>query len=122
MGTHAILDGDSNGLGWKLDEVVGAQIVSVPTALPTQKAQQVFLIVLVLLVGGFAVVAITLNLMLRRIVVAPATHMAQVADEISRGKLGSAEFSETGHDEISDLARSFNRMRRSLEKALKMLE
>jgi protein-histidine pros-kinase len=31
-------------------------------------------------------------------------------------------FNDTGKDEISDLSKSFNRMRRSLEKAMKMLE
>lgn len=114
--------GDSNGFGWQLNEVVGAQIVSVPTALPREKALQIFTIVLALLIGGFAVVAVSTNVLLRRIVVAPATRMASLADDVSRGKMSSDEFKEDGDDEISDLARSFNRMRRSLQKALKMLE
>ncbi|HYM48364.1 MAG TPA: HAMP domain-containing protein, partial [Burkholderiaceae bacterium] len=45
-----------------------------------------------------------------------------LADEVSRGKFDMPEFSEAGKDEISVLAASFNRMRRSLEKAMKMLE
>jgi HAMP domain-containing protein len=114
--------GDSNGFGWQLNEVVGAQIVSVPTALPREKALQVFTIVLGLIVAGFAVVAISTNVLLRRIVVTPATTMAKMADEVSRGQMGSDAFREDGNDEISELAKSFNRMRRSLEKAIKLLD
>ena len=36
------LYGPANGFGWKLNEVVGAQVVSVPMALPAQNAQRAF--------------------------------------------------------------------------------
>ena len=48
--------------------------------------------------------------------------MARVADEISTGNMLSQEFEATGKDEVSVLAKSFNRMRRSLERAMKMLD
>jgi protein-histidine pros-kinase len=47
--------------------------------------------------------------------------MAQVADDISTGHMEVPEFMVNGKDEIADLSRSFNRMRLSLEKAMKML-
>ena len=115
--------GSANGFGWQLNEVIGAQIVSVPTALPRAKAQRAFLAVMGLVVAGFVVIALVLNLMLRRIVVTPANSMATIATQVSRGQLDAPELNESGgEDEMSALAQSFNRMRRSLEKAMKMLE
>ena len=34
------LYGNANGFGWKMNEVIGAQIVSVPMAVPIERAQQ----------------------------------------------------------------------------------
>ena len=48
--------------------------------------------------------------------------MAQIADRISVGDAGAPEFPERGGAEIRVLGRSFNRMRKSLDKALKLLE
>ena len=51
----------------------------------------------------------------------PVTRMAQIADEVSTGKAGAPLFELKGDDEIATLSVSFNRMRRSLEKAMNML-
>jgi nitrate/nitrite-specific signal transduction histidine kinase len=48
--------------------------------------------------------------------------LAKRADEMSRGKLDSPELPSKGGDEISILARAFNRMQRSMAQAVKMLE
>jgi protein-histidine pros-kinase len=48
--------------------------------------------------------------------------MSAAADKISTGDFDQPEFAETGNDEIAVLARSFNRMRRSLEKAMQMID
>jgi protein-histidine pros-kinase len=47
--------------------------------------------------------------------------MAVTADRISVGQLDMPELSESGKDEVALLARSFNRMRRSLEKAIRLI-
>lgn len=120
--TLLALYGPANGFGWKLNEVVGAQIVSVPTSVPFQKANSTFFTFMGMLVGIFTIVAIMLNVMLGNIVVKPVTNMSRIADQVSMGKLDAPEFEEGGKDEIASLAVSFNRMRRSLEKAMKMLE
>lgn len=114
--------GNANGFGWKLNEVVGAQIVSVPMSLPFEKARQAFNTFMISLVSVFAVLIIILNVMLRVVVVSPVKRMSHIADQISKGDLEAEELSERGKDEISVLAASFNRMRRSLEKAITMLE
>lgn len=119
--TMLALYGEANGFGWKFNEIVGAQIVSVPMSVPIAQAERAFQTFMGSLVGVFVLIIVVLNVMLRLIVINPVTKMSQIADEVSRGQMDAPEFSEKGNDEISLLAASFNRMRRSLEKAMKML-
>ncbi|MFQ5936244.1 MAG: DUF3365 domain-containing protein [Acidiferrobacterales bacterium] len=114
--------GSANGFGWKMNEIVGARIVSVPMSVPLAQARQAFVTFMGSLVAVFVAIIIILNVMLRSIVVRPVTKMSGIADEVSKGNMEAPEFSERGKDEIAVLAASFNRMRRSLEKAMKMLE
>ena len=67
-------------------------------------------------------ILVIVNVMLRLIVTGPVNHMAKIGGEISMGKMDSPEFTETGKDEMSTLGASFNRMRRSLDRAMNMLE
>jgi HAMP domain-containing protein len=66
------------------------------------------------------VLFILLDIMLVRLVIKPLGRMANAADEISKGNLEIAEFDENSGDEVSQLGTSFNRMRRSLVKAMAM--
>lgn len=60
------LYGEANGFGWKLDEVIGAQIVSVPLATAEQAADRIFLYVMAAL-AGIALLALGVgNLMFGR--------------------------------------------------------
>ena len=47
--------------------------------------------------------------------------MSEAADKISTGDFAEPEFKDKGRDEIAVLGSSFNRMRRSLEKAMQMI-
>ena len=114
--------GPNNGFGWKHMEVIGAQIVSVPMSLPIQNANRAFYTFMGSLTGVFAALFIILNIKMSLLIVRPITRMSKAADEISTGNMEIPEFKETGGDEIALLARSFNRMRRSLEKAIELIE
>jgi len=116
------LYGEQHGFGWQMDEVVGSQIVSVPLSLPLEKARQEFLIFMASLVVIFLLIFIVINIMLHRLIISRVREMAHISDEISTGHDDVPAFDDTGKDEISDLNKSFTRMRRSLEKAMKMLE
>ena len=116
------LYGDANGFGWKLNEIIGAQVVSVPTSLPVQNANRAFVTFMGSLAVVFLLVFIALNVMLNSLIVRPIRNMARAADEVSTGNFDIPEFQSGGKDEIRVLGASFNRMRRSLEKAMKMLE
>jgi HAMP domain-containing protein len=116
------LYGPSNGFGWKLNEIVGAQIVSVPMSVPVTMANQAFHTLLAALVGVFVFTLLVLNLLLRYAVIGPLTRLATLADEVSRGNLEAPNIEVKGRDEVARLASSFGRMRISLQKALAMLD
>lgn len=120
--TMVALYGTANGFGWQHDEVVGSQIVSVPLAVPIDKANATFVTFLAVVVSVFVAIFVVMNIMFRLLVIRPVLTMSQLADEISKGNLDVPEFKTDGKDEISRLSASFNRMRISLSKALKMLE
>jgi protein-histidine pros-kinase len=114
--------GSANGFGWQFNEVVGAQLVSVPMSVPLARADQTFKVFMVSLVGIFLAVALVLNLMLWALVIRPVTRLSALADRVSLGELEAPEFGVGGKDEIGVLAASFSRLRRSMEQAMKMLD
>jgi protein-histidine pros-kinase len=114
--------GSSNGFGWQEGETIGAQIVSVPMALPLQLAGRAFRALMTSLAGVAVFVLLALNAALVLAVIRPVSQLSKSADEISKGNLDVPELVVKGKDEIATLADSFNRMHRSLRKAMKMLE
>ena len=114
--------GPSNGFGWKLNEVIGAQIVSVPMDLPIRNANRAFVTFMGSLAVVFAVLFVILNVMLTLLIVRPITMLSEAAEQISKGKLDIAELPDKGRDEVSQLGQAFNRMRRSLEKAISLID
>jgi len=116
------LYGSNNGYGWKLNEIIGAQIVSVPMSLPIEKANSVFYTFMASLAGVFVVLFVILNVMLSMLIVRPIRRMSAAADKISVGELDIPELSEAGKDEVALLGKAFNRMRRSLEKAISLID
>ena len=114
--------GNANGFGWKMHEVVGAQIVSIPMGVPIAKAQSTLHLFMTVLALVFVAVLLLINLLLKLFVINPIQKMSHTANEISQGGRDVAAFEATGKDELSVLAASFNRMRRSLEKAMSMID
>ena len=114
--------GPSNGFGWQLNEVIGAQVMSVPMALPLQRADQAFKLLIGSLVGVFLAVGLALNLMIWAFVVRPVTQLSALADRVSQGEMDAPEFNAKSRDEIGSLAESFSRMRTSVAQAMKMLD
>jgi len=113
--------GVSNGFGWKMGETIGAQIVTVPMSVPLKRAEQTFITFMILLGAVFLLLVVLLNIMLHFVVIQPVKKISMIASEVSLGKPDVPEYVKTGSDEISSLSQSFNRMRLSLESALKML-
>jgi HAMP domain-containing protein len=114
--------GDKNGFGWQMNEVIGAQVVSVPTAVPVANANRAFVTFMGSITAVFFVLFIILNIMLSMLIVRPITQMSEAANEISTGNMAIPEFADQGKDEVALLAKSFNRMRRSLAKAIALID
>lgn len=114
--------GTANGFGWQLNETVGAQIVSVPGHVHTERAQATFQAFMLAIGAVFAVVFIVLNVMLTVFVIRPVTRLAAIAEKTSLGSEDAPPFDVSGRDEIAALARAFNRMRTSLQKAMAMID
>jgi protein-histidine pros-kinase len=114
--------GADNGFGWQTDEIVGAQVVAVPFASAAQSAERAFHAFMVSLTAVFAAVFLVVNGVLYVLVARPLRRIARVADRLSQGDMSAEAFPERGAAEIVSLTRSFGRMRKSLEKALRLLE
>ncbi|HZO22894.1 MAG TPA: DUF3365 domain-containing protein, partial [Steroidobacteraceae bacterium] len=114
--------GRDNGFGWQAHEIVGAQIVSVPLASAVASADRMFWRIMssILIVLIFALLLV--NSMLYYLVVRPIRRIAHVADELSLGNPAPEAFPARGSAEVTALGRAFERMRTSLDKALKLLE
>ncbi|HEX3943441.1 MAG TPA: DUF3365 domain-containing protein [Rhizomicrobium sp.] len=113
--------GGDNGFGWQPNEVVAAQVVSVPFASAASNAGKEFRAFMILLAAVFAAAFGVVNILLYRLVVRPVRRIAAVADRVSLGDTSTEDFPAGGATEIASVARSFERMRKSLEKALRLL-
>lgn len=114
--------GPDNGFGWQPNEIIGAQIVSVPESVPLQIADTALKTLVLYLVVIALITLLILDAVLVVTVIRPVARLSQMADKISQGKLDVEDLPVKGRDEISLLASSFNRMQRSLSRAMKMLE
>lgn len=113
--------GSENGFDWQLNEIVGAQMISVPAERVVKGARQSLVLILGIFIIAFAIAIILVNLWLKRFVVKPLNRMAQVAEAVSMGDT-AAEFTQDSKDEVGKLAEAFNRMRLSLQMAMQRLE
>mgnify|MGYP000040040289 CR=1 FL=1 len=120
--TMKAIYGDKNGFGWKLNEIIGTRIISVPMKVPYQRAYTAFKTFSYSIGAVFLVVLILLNVFLNNIIIVRVKNISAVAHDISLGKKPKKEINTNGHDEISELAKSFNRMRVSLNSAMDMLK
>ena len=116
------LYGSANGFGWKMEEVIGAQIVSVPMSVPIERANQTFSAFMGSLAVVFLVIFVLLNLMLYTMVIRRVTRLAGIADQVSLGNLDAGEFRTRSKDEIGVLTEAMGRMKASLVHAMKMLD
>lgn len=120
-GTMIQMYGPSNGFGWNVNEIVGAQVVEVPVSLPLARARQAFVTFMSSLAATLVVAGLLLNVMIWLLIVRPVTRLSQLADRVSLGDFDVPDLQLSGHDEIRTLADSLARMRRSVVEAMNML-
>lgn len=113
--------GSVNGFGWKPNETVAAQIISVPMAVPIQIANAAFRTLIIYMIVGFFISAAAIDAAMILLVIRPVRKLSEMADRISTGDMSLPELPVHGSDEISGLTASFNRMFVSLQKAFRLL-
>jgi HAMP domain-containing protein len=114
--------GSANGFGWRLNETIGAQVVSVPLSGPFQRAMRETYVFVGALAVIFTIMLGLLNLLLGTSVLRPLKRLSQVAEQASLGDLDSPSYEHPARDEVGTLSKAFERLRRSLQSALRMLE
>lgn len=114
--------GRDHGFGWQKNEIVGAQIVTVPMAVAIGIANRAYhrLILFLVLMMLLAIAALDAGVYL--FVIRPLKIVSDSADRISRGEKNVPPIEVKGKDEIATVAASFNRMKVSLAKALQMFD
>ena len=113
--------GKDNGFGWKLNEVVGAQIISVPASQVVKQAQKLRWLVIGQVIGFLLVAILLLNLFLKFLITDPINKMSHLSKKLSTGDL-DVEFEQKSNDEIGILATSLNRLKVSLKMAMEMIQ
>lgn len=113
--------GRDHGFGWSNNEIIGAQIVSVPMSVPIAIANQGFRYLLISLGAIFLLTIVLVDLAMYLIVIRPLRRVSKNADIISKGEVDMPPLEVKGRDEIADVTASFNRMHTSLVKAFEML-
>jgi protein-histidine pros-kinase len=113
--------GSDNGFGWQANEIVGAQVVSVPFGRANDNIEKslssFMLVILSALLALWLVVNVVLYVQVRR----PLRRITALADTLSLGQPGGQDFPRKGARELVALGGAFERMRKSLDKAMKLL-
>lgn len=112
--------GTQNGFDWQLNQVVATQIISVPAEDIFNSARHAFILAIAVVFAVFTVVIVLINFLLKQAVIQRIKNISVVAHAVSMGKM-DANFEEKSRDEIGALAAAFNRMKSSLEIAMKLL-
>jgi HAMP domain-containing protein len=113
--------GSDNGFGWKLGEIIAAQVISVPAEEVLDNAQDALKIIMGVLLGVFGAILLTINYLLRRAVIRPIRTMVKTAEAVSLGDM-DAEFEHQSQDEIGLLSTAFKRMKSSLQISMNLLD
>ncbi len=112
--------GSDNGFNWKLNDIIAAQIVSVPAEEVLGNSRRLLGLIMGIVLAVFLPLILVLNYLLRRSVIKPLRQMARTAEAVSMGQM-DADFEQKSQDEIGSLAGAFNRMKSSLQISMNLL-
>ncbi|MEM7592543.1 MAG: DUF3365 domain-containing protein [Cyanobacteria bacterium P01_A01_bin.83] len=113
--------GSENGFGWQMNEIVAAQMISVPSSKVFDAARKLRYLVMSKVAIFLLLASILLNLFLKFTVTDPLKQMSSSSKQLSTGDL-DIEFEQKTNDEIGILAASLNRLKISLKMAMEMLD
>lgn len=113
--------GRHNGFGWQPNEVMAAEIVSVPFANADKDAEHLFNVLTAGIASALLALLAAVNVTVYWLILRPLRQMTHQIDEVSLGQPSGESFALRGGGELAALGAAFERMRKSLEKALKMI-
>jgi cytochrome c2 len=111
--------GSENGFGWKLNEVVGAKIISVPSSFQYDEASKSVSSYLLAIGSVFLVAYTAVIVIVYRSVIKPLDFITHLLEEVSLHQTEGAQLPEDKSNPLNNLNRSINRLLISLNKALK---
>jgi HAMP domain-containing protein len=114
--------GGINGFGWQAKEIIGAQVVSVPLSTATTNLHGAWQRIVFTIALVFALLLMIVNALVYSLLIRPLRDITRTADALSRGESPRETFSSRGPEEITAISRAFERLRISLEKAMKRLQ
>ena len=114
--------GSENGFGWKLNEIVGTRIISVPTVVQYQEAQKSVGSYLLAIASVFLVAYTTVLLIVQKWITKPLDTITHLLEEISLHQLEESQLPEDKSNSLNPLNRAINRLLISLNKALEAPE
>jgi HAMP domain-containing protein len=109
--------GEQNGFNWRLNEIIGTQIVFIPAEKVLGNAQQLFMPIALVTLIIFGVAIMILHRWLQQQVIQPITKIAHIVESISMGYIDQKLDSQR-QDEIGTLSRSIDRLGISLQMAI----
>jgi methyl-accepting chemotaxis protein len=118
--SHVEKYGTQNGYGWKLNQVVGSQIIYIPASEVFKSSRKALFLFINIFIIVFALVLFAINYLLRWRVILPLKPIAQIAEFISQdaatsNKVNFAESQDLKkisqrQDEFGKLGRVFTKM------------
>lgn len=119
--SHLKTYGNERGFNWKLNDVVAAQTLYMPSDRIVQSYQHQFLIAFGAFVGIFALIILVLNLLLTRSVIQPLHPIAKIANALNQenADIKDEDLQKLNRfiqrrDEMGQLARSFRHLATSI--------
>ena len=114
--------GTDSGFGWELNQVVGVSIVGVPLDDIQRLTIERSAYMIAALTMLFTILFMIINSLVRRLILTPIVEITDVAKAVSGGDLYRIVEETDRNDEIGELSKSFELMRRSLVTAIKRLQ
>lgn len=105
--------GTEHGFGWKLNEILGIQIIYISAEQIIEYVHRSFVIIIGIITMIFAVMVVTINLFLKRAILKRIKKIARVIHQVSIGNL-YVNLDKQKKDEIGGVAEAFYRMKFSL--------
>lgn len=114
--------GTTHGYGYKMNEVVGVNMVGVPLEDVNALVLKRVLLVAGIFTAIFTVIFFTINRLVKQRIIVPLVDITETAIAVSKGDLEHKVDVERDGSEIGELGHAFDLLRRSLVYAMKQME